>query len=56
MQDNKPKILAISGSLRDNSSNTNILKIVSALLMDIADVEIYNGLGTLPFFSPEIDK
>jgi len=55
MSENKPKILAISGSLRDNSSNTTILKVISKILGDKAIVDIYDGLGTLPFFSPEID-
>lgn len=55
MSGDKPKILAISGSLRENSSNISILKIVSKILADQADIEIYDGLGTLPFFSPEID-
>lgn len=48
-------ILAISGSLRSTSSNTNILK--ACALSAPADVKItlYEGLDKLPYFSPELD-
>jgi NAD(P)H-dependent FMN reductase len=46
----KIKILAISGSLRTNSSNTMLVKAISHLLPDSVDCSIYNGLGNLPLF------
>jgi chromate reductase, NAD(P)H dehydrogenase (quinone) len=49
------KILAISGSLRTNSSNTAILRALIGLAPDGVDISIYDGLADLPHFNPEID-
>lgn len=49
------KILAISGSLRASSSNTNILRVLVNLAPEDVSIEIYEGIGTLPHFNPEID-
>jgi chromate reductase, NAD(P)H dehydrogenase (quinone) len=49
------KILAISGSLRDRSSNTAILRAIMGLAPAGISFPIYQGLGDLPFFNPEID-
>ena len=46
------KILAICGSLRRESTNTNALK---ALATIAPDFEIYDGLGALPHFNPDLD-
>ena len=46
------KILALSGSLRANSYNTSIVKHLQTLNKH---VEIYNGLGKLPLFNPDLD-
>ena len=46
------KILALSGSLRANSYNTSIVKYLQTLSKN---VEIYNGLGKLPLFNPDLD-
>lgn len=48
------KILAISGSLRSTSSNTNILRTLVGLAPEHT-IEIYEGIGNLPHFNPEID-
>jgi chromate reductase, NAD(P)H dehydrogenase (quinone) len=48
------KILAISGSLRSTSSNTNILRALVGLAPEHT-IEIYEGIGNLPHFNPEID-
>jgi len=48
-------ILAISGSLRNTSSNTNILKACAALAPDGVKITLYEGLDKLPYFSPELD-
>jgi len=45
-------ILAISGSLREGSSNTQILKLIGTWLPADVDYHIYNALGSLPHFSP----
>ncbi|MCW3118923.1 MAG: azr 2 [Chitinophagaceae bacterium] len=49
------KITGISGSLRDNSSNTNILRQLAAMIPAEIDFTIYNGIGGLPHFNPELD-
>jgi chromate reductase len=56
MNDHTIKILAISGSLRYSSSNTNLIRAAA----DIAQQEkmiftIYGGLGDLPHFNPDLD-
>lgn len=48
-------ILAISGSLRNTSSNTNILKACAVLAPDDVKITLYEGLDKLPYFSPELD-
>lgn len=52
----KIKILAISGSLRASSSNTAILRIVIKLAPDNVEIELYEGLGGLPYFNPDLDN
>jgi chromate reductase, NAD(P)H dehydrogenase (quinone) len=49
------KILAISGSLRASSSNTTLLRAISALAPDKVQISIYEGIGNLPHFNPELD-
>ncbi|MDB5107014.1 MAG: azr 1 [Fibrobacteres bacterium] len=49
------KILGISGSLRECSSNTTLLKILRDLPFPEVEFGIYPDLGRLPFFSPELD-
>jgi len=46
------KILALSGSLRANSYNTAIVKALQKLN---SNVEIYEGLGDLLLFNPDLD-
>lgn len=48
-------ILAISGSLRANSSNTSILRAIVGLAPDRVQISIYPGIGDLPHFNPELD-
>lgn len=52
---NKKKILAISGSLRQKSSNTTLMNAIISLASNHLDFSIYNGLGELPHFNPDID-
>jgi chromate reductase, NAD(P)H dehydrogenase (quinone) len=49
------KILAISGSLRTNSSNTHILRSMMELAPDRIELSMYDGIGDLPHFNPELD-
>jgi len=49
------KILAISGSLRSGSANTALVRSAQAIVCDRAEFNIYNELGALPHFNPELD-
>jgi len=51
----KIKILAISGSLRTNSANTNILRTLASTASENIDVILYDGLADLPHFNPVLD-
>lgn len=48
-------ILAISGSLRASSSNTELLRAAALIAAPLADVVFYDGLGRLPHFNPDLD-
>ncbi|GLU52247.1 NADPH-dependent FMN reductase [Dyadobacter frigoris] len=50
------KILAISGSLRSSSTNTNILKIIGEMSAKSVDFQILEGLDTFPHFNPGVDE
>jgi len=49
-------ILAISGSLRARSSNTEILRAVAAVAPPNVTVTLYDGLAELPHFNPDLDQ
>jgi chromate reductase len=48
-------ILAISGSLRPNSSNNAIINIIAGMAPAGVTVTLYQGLAGLPHFSPDLD-
>jgi len=52
----KIRILGISGSLRETSSNNAIIKVVAGMMPADVEFEIYNGIRGLPHFddSPSI--
>ena len=52
----RKKILAISGSTRENSSNQVILKFIAENYGEELQIEIYQDLVNLPFFNPDLDK
>ncbi len=49
------RLLAISGSLRAASTNTALLQALARHALPRAQVTIYDGLGSLPIFSPDIE-
>ena len=49
------QILAISGSLRAASSNTSVLRAIANMAAENINITIYEGLDSLPYFSPERD-
>ncbi len=52
---NRIKILGISGSLRSNSSNTNVLKSIAGFKPDEIEFVIFEGLDQMPHFNPGQD-
>jgi chromate reductase len=50
------RILAISGSLRAASTNTNLLETAAAKAPLDVTLSLYKGLGDLPPFNPDVDK
>jgi len=50
------EILAISGSLRRSSSNTTLLRAAALLAPEGVDIILYEGLGDLPAFNPDIEE
>jgi chromate reductase, NAD(P)H dehydrogenase (quinone) len=49
------RILAISGSLRANSTNTALVRATAVLAPPNMEIIIYDGLADLPHFSPDLD-
>ena len=49
------QILAVSGSLRARSSNTEVLRAAALLAPPSVHITHYAGLATLPHFNPDLD-
>jgi chromate reductase len=49
------KLLAISGSLRTVSSNTSLLRAAQMLARPPMSIEMFDGIGRLPHFNPDLD-
>jgi len=49
------KILALSGSLRAASSNTAALRAAALLAPPGVEIEVYESLGALPHFNPDLE-
>jgi chromate reductase len=49
------RLLAVSGSLRKTSTNTALLGAASLLAPEGMTIALYDGLGGLPHFNPDID-
>jgi chromate reductase, NAD(P)H dehydrogenase (quinone) len=49
-------MLALTGSLRAQSINTEVLRACAALAPAGTTVAVYDGLGTLPHFNPDLDE
>jgi NAD(P)H-dependent FMN reductase len=50
------RVLAISGSLSAASSNTALLRAAAGVAPAGVEVELYDGLGGLPHFNPDLDR
>ncbi|MES3035982.1 MAG: NADPH-dependent FMN reductase [Gemmatimonadota bacterium] len=49
------RLLGLTGSLRARSINTELLRAASVLLPPGAHLTMYDGLGALPHFNPDLD-
>ena len=49
------KFLALSGSLRRESTNTRLLHAAARVAPAGVEVVVYDGVATLPYFSPDLD-
>ena len=49
------RILAVSGSLRARSTNSTLLLAAARLAPADVQIELYEGLGDLPLFNPDLD-
>lgn len=50
------RFLAISGSLRADSSNTILLSAARILTPEAVELRLFLGLGNLPHFNPDLDR
>lgn len=50
------RVLAISGSLRARSSNSEVLRAAARLAPDEFALSLYTGIGELPHFNPDLDR
>jgi chromate reductase len=50
------RILAISGSLREGSYNTSLVRAAVELAPDNVEIEIYDRLGLLPPYHQDVDQ
>jgi chromate reductase len=50
------RVIAISGSLRRHSSNTTLLRALTSVAPADVEIVLYDGLGTLPHFNPDLDE
>jgi chromate reductase, NAD(P)H dehydrogenase (quinone) len=52
----KKKILAICGSTRKTSTNSNLINAIYNMYADAIAVTIFEGLSGIPHFSPDLDN
>lgn len=55
MESQRPVVLGLSGSLREQSSNTRLLSFIGDLMPAGTEFRMYRGLAHLPHFSPDLD-
>jgi chromate reductase len=49
------RVLGISGSLRESSHNTALLRAAAELLPSGVELEVFDGLGDVPHYNEDID-
>ncbi len=48
------KVIGLSGSTRQNSTNHQLLKAIAELMADRLEIILFNGIGQLPHFNPDL--
>lgn len=56
MSQSRKKILAISGSTRESSTNHRLINAISEISKEIFDIQLYKGIAFLPHFNPDNDQ
>jgi chromate reductase len=51
----RPVVLAVSGSLRAESSNTGLIRVLERLVGDDFEVRTDAAIGSLPFYNADLD-
>ena len=51
----RKKIVAICGSTKSTSVNLNLIKAIAELTKTDADVEVFDRIGEIPHFNPDLD-
>ena len=49
------RILAVSGSLREGSFNTSLLRAAVEAAPDGIELELWDGIGDLPFYDEDLE-
>jgi chromate reductase, NAD(P)H dehydrogenase (quinone) len=49
------RILAVSGSLREGSFNTSLLRAAAEATPEGVELELWEGIGALPFYDEDLD-
>lgn len=52
----RKKILAISGSTRQSSTNASLINCIVRLYTGKLDIEMFQGLSDIPHFNPDLDN
>ena len=55
MKESRYRVLALSGSLRARSSNTEALRAAAMIAPSSIEVTLFEGVGSLPHFNPDLD-
>jgi chromate reductase len=50
------RILAVSGSLRESSFNTSLLRVAVEAAPDAVELELWEGLGDLPLYDEDLEQ
>lgn len=50
-----PVVLAVSGSLRAESSNTGLVRVLERLAGDDLEIRVDSSIGSLPFYNADLD-